>query len=1267
MVAPDEIDPNWVNPLLAAAEHVEMRENIDSAGVENTIPIKQEDTDNINQYEVTPSYSQGPETATDLSEEPDEDEVAAKLRAFHRQFITPEEPVSTTKAQTAQSFKTRDNEENDRSGTRGLQGELHSTRGDSTSMWSDDESDDQSDHEILRSTSIPAGHGSRTTGSTSKISEQRQPSSRGDCDVYDEESNENDDEEDEDESPQSDADTVSEVADDKVIQRHGTPTPEVNRAKAGWYSDHCQDAEYKYSNRLTKALPRGFDWQQLAEDDPHLRQKFCSFSDSGLGRLIYEYDSTAPLVPSCVTEARKLCKSGMRWGDWFFQQLLKAIREGNCDIDNRARSYVKLKVVWRTDKQRKLWLAKGVVWPMQKFTPDKTLPRNSYFTPPTSIPVSPPRVRVSLGDNRARGNTKSRSGSRVTQPERRRGDAPGFPLRVSTSDSEQDDLITSKPVEQGDDADQDADNEDEDDTTTKTTRPTTSWKGTPNQGNRLLQQLLTNSSCPTEDEVLPELDGSSATNKLVKRNASSQSYSGHAGNQSIARTQNSKDEVEMIGGKPHKIVQRRHVSDMGDKVRMGCTGWEEASDPKDSSLAIDQNFRPSDPSARRHYLAQGVQQTEMSPSEEVSLPHPTLKIIQTKKSATNKSALPASSTYQSPDIQSSIEPIQPPKPIEKIAKMGQTGKKSEFSAPSKTQGAKPETSKSKANKEWGFTVKKPESGWGQNAPTDATKLPEGYHYWKKTDTKLKDGEADLDLDYTALDQIPTKGVPVFSYVFNTSDENRLDETWVPPPGTLLDEAAVFVVTLSFSKLERYKRWPLMFSKNGISRQNKPAFGLPPLVGVGNWKDHDTFSIKKYYFLVFRRQVCLRGVVGLGGQENKIHGQGNFDKLRELAKDDVREWNFGMELLNPKLYEMAGRLHPRGLVLWYTCDGRELDKAFATTEIDCNHNAAWFDKMIQECKAPLCIKDEIFNSTLPATKKQLVPAVESRKSGDSSDVATKGVRTRKQTQMQMKEKDTPVRQRISLGGASSSPRSGSKIDTPTSTQKRSHEPTMMQPAKRVKTDHATVTTTVGLASAEEIEETIEWFRNWQSSGEPVGKVEGVDSVLREVATPLMTSAKLLGRGQDQHKTAADNLVALTKSKMQQLESTRAALIHQTQDLVQLRDQIEYMNTSQPLNQALLQAQRDIQLLETIAPPSVCGKAVDAFLKWFEGKRQEMAIPTTQSVPGLDELDPDAALGQEKLVIEEEEPSGDLEEDAEENNDKGKGRDSSSENMDLSSPP
>lgn len=982
----------------------------------------------------------------------------------------------------------------------------------------------------------------------------------------------------------TDGTDTAEIPERDVIKRDGTPPPNVDRSQADWISDHAQGRKFTYSNKLEKTLPSGFDWQSMAEQDPHLQDKFCSFTDTGLGNLINEYNYTAPPVPECVQRARAKQPSGMRWGEWFFQRLIQAIREGTCEVKNRAEGYVRGRIVWRTRKQRALWAIRGIQWPY-RFTEDKKLDTNSYFAQPRTK-----SVRTSeLADDSSEAETDdSRKLFRPTSKKR---------VPRNTNPSSLSHITISK-----DDADaaDDADGEQE------------SLIPNPNLPAKRKRYRKTGSpmtmkkykamqrASKAQDDGLPDLH-----TLATKKN--------RPGPRSSHQDSPPETHAETMRRLDYKILEKRDIAYDPNEVRRG-------SNLIDTPVADEEALKlsPTQPKPRRtifdRHAAKQPGYVDRSGSE---ISHKSDNATKNPTFSTQHS-LPARPEFQAPA--NSVIDLTVTSDTDQDQEDSTDRNPGLVSDQVSTEPATTldEMGKEKADKEvFSFNVTKPMTGWGVDASANAPKLPEGRKYWTKAESAdLENGEQELDVDHSK--DIPSKAPTswvVFSYIHNTSKVNRDDESWQVPPGVLLDESAIFVVTQAYQAKERYKRWPYTFGQNGLPRLRREVFGLPPVVLTGAWEpsksdpSQSTFVFDKYYYLGAKRQHILKGI---WGRDNAFPKE-TWNQSRSDAQKDPSEWSFGFESLESPELDKANESENL-LMFYYVCDPQNPKQEYSQNEISVWNGGFWSKKMIEKGRAPCRLMDDSFTNDTPgsSSNRNRTP----KRAASSSTPSTKTT-----TNLS----SNPVRQMLNPNpNESNTKRSSSLIPS-----KRTASPLApsVSKFKRVSKPLASSQEAPNITSRQpEMSTAITEARNWLNSfdftGRQTAEIEGI-MPFEGFGIDLIEAAQVVGAKQEDHAKIIQMAAGEVQESMNEMRKARGQF---RIALDRGRKQLEILNylvENQPADNALKLGKDILSGLSIVTPKATCVSVAREFGAWYDEKKE--AFPINSYVSGSDILAEDLMVG------------------------------------------
>lgn len=124
-------------------------------------------------------------------------------------------------------------------------------------------------------------------------------------------------------------------------------------------------ADYKHFRvvpqaKLSKLLPKGFEYEKAAGRDPNLSRLAVSPNDLGLHRLAKFFLFRVPEPPRTVVRKQK---RNNRWGVWYFAQLLSQIRTGAAKPFVAPHCFVEAGIVYDTPRQRSVWKTQGIDWP----------------------------------------------------------------------------------------------------------------------------------------------------------------------------------------------------------------------------------------------------------------------------------------------------------------------------------------------------------------------------------------------------------------------------------------------------------------------------------------------------------------------------------------------------------------------------------------------------------------------------------------------------------------------------------------------------------------------------------------------------------------------------------------------------------------------------------------------------------------------------------------------------------------------------------------
>ncbi|KAK5100125.1 hypothetical protein LTR70_003317 [Exophiala xenobiotica] len=108
------------------------------------------------------------------------------------------------------------------------------------------------------------------------------------------------------------------------------------------------------------------NWIDVAAgEDPRLKGQPYDYDDPGFIALINLQEARVPLAPSIIYQ--KEPSKYQSWGQWYYQGLLLAIREGRVSLNtDRIRTYIDCGVYFRSQAQRDLLEGEGHVWPSDR-------------------------------------------------------------------------------------------------------------------------------------------------------------------------------------------------------------------------------------------------------------------------------------------------------------------------------------------------------------------------------------------------------------------------------------------------------------------------------------------------------------------------------------------------------------------------------------------------------------------------------------------------------------------------------------------------------------------------------------------------------------------------------------------------------------------------------------------------------------------------------------------------------------------------------------
>ena len=990
-----------------------------------------------------------------------------------------------------------------------------------------------------------------------------------------EESEESEDSEDSEESEESagtDGEPVDQIAAAIRTEEEGTPPPPVQRDDVGWISDVCRSYKFRYRHKMKKQLPLDFDWRDLAYNDSMLTAKFYSYTDTGLEALIRYYGGYVPYPPSCVKSTKG--KRSQRWGEWFFQQLLHAIREGKCKVKHRAKDYVLKKIVWSTEKQRGIWKAKGITWPISKFTQTKKHHAGYFYGEPLRVPsesgeneVFAPKIYSSVSKHQGRDS----------QP-------------TSATSDEDDDADHDADVEEPDDDEEAGLSQGEDHDSTEVAREETvyindeSGEGVVVRGKVLPMK-------PARKSSVPVFLGAKVTER--RRIPSS-----------------------MPGAVP--------FDDSGPAFwrperRIGTTLLEDDETNPISSAHL--NLSASKPSTRmsqfdRFALAQ-PQRESLSPTSESALPsrdpphsgskttlqsHPRSNTTIARRVSQPNDLLAADQPaadqpHESRSINKAIESIDSGTILNELGAMADP---------------KPQE---KIQKEMEFILCTPSCGWGIVVRKAAPELPEGMRYWTPEDSaNIGDEDKPIYIIPTETDRTPDW--PVFSYSHNTSDDQRESADWRPAPFTLPDEQTIFLIILLYNVTDRYKRWPYTFNKSGMPRANRPTFGIPPIAISGRYNHDESFRNSKYFYLTYKEVHTLRGQDG----SNKFTGA-TWKEQRNLSKGNP-DWTFGADIVddNSLTRVSPGNDGTLNLRLWYTVDGRE-NREFVPSEIQCSHPAAWEEKLRKNNKAPVCTVDEVFGSQ---------PADAARRSTRTSGSSTPNMSQAPAAKANVAKPGFQILVPSSLR-PSPVPQSAERPITPN----RKNTPQSPAPKpqaqsgsnrKRSNDDLAALSTkkrrleerVLGSESTQTKSAiSVSWLKNLSNSqAQYLPAPDSSANIHETFVNPELKAMMQRGSAHVAHNQQINNVTRSLNKAFNRLQNTLQDASEQVEDILDLKELLEHLVETNPLHNTMNEARDFLDNAQNFTTPGSRMSAAKSITMWYE--RHMGSLPEPQIPSGLEQL-------------------------------------------------
>nr|WAW84737.1 hypothetical protein [Knufia petricola] len=1042
-------------------------------------------------------------------------------------------------------------------------------------------------------------------------------------------------EDDEEPEPQSPDTTGTQPDPEDADDAHSSATHNT------WRSDEERTSTYFfYTHQPPNPWPRDFDWMALYKKDRKLQKQFCSFTDTGYVNLLTFYQSYAPKRPSDLVSLEQRGPKRLRWGEWFFMQLLKAIRRGTCEVEDIKAGLVKSGIVWKTDTQRFLWEDRGIKWPVKRFEADNH-DQNSYFKP---IRGSRPTAQT-MEDDGVVAESRIPSEKRVQE---------WLSTPQATGEDDPNDLDQLLPLPDGNHYYQvDQFNQSEcafpnefDWRTQFNAMDALTYQyrlddpriqglmaihhklipGMAGQTeeplganlfgrlfyDRLLGALLAGRAQPRQWAeaqyrglgILPDIQASSRERFLPGQTAlaTQRAFYGTATREHTGGDQLSSEEGVSNIPPATRNQSKTRFQRQREMATISIGEIVELSSDSDDTTLMQHHRRKGS-----RIFQQGGTLEVPTTLETVPLKSPSLQPTQSQVSRAVKTidrlkGTTAKDPTQSPTLKSTID--------NRSQRLQINSSTTDRDQP--TQAEATEMAKSANHK---LKLKTPKS-WGVQVPEHALDGPPvAKHGLSRVWWSPSDSLNVVDIPASAIYEKAKEGKEapedwvVYSYNWNINDDILADKDWTPPPFVLLDEGAILVATVLLSASERSKRWPFTFTQNGVPRTDREVFGHAP-VALGGKFEGRKFRYSKASFLTFRRESTLRGVAG---PNNEVRGQGTTEVRRGQAVTDgpKQEWTFGADELP---YHPNEKVTGERIVFWYGVDGRDKSKTYQNlwdSAIQLNTSAYWFDRMLSDGKQPVCVVDAWFNSEMPMTKWQSPSTRKVKKpTGDSSDNEHEhGRLSERQTSIQDAGKTVEVR--------------GTKEKRDTKQgQKRSSDDNQQEGTKKPR-----MAKTVDEAFLVEISEeaslrkmTMHTHADGKIASPALDFLRDYDldtatitpnpSLSNEQAGLMVNLAVqnmgIRGKKQTNHVEKMDSIRQQFEQERSEMDQLLEMYRNRAQAANQLREQHTHLMETQPLLYAFEDGQALVQSLEKSADKSVVDATVKWVRKWTDKRVNQVVI-------------------------------------------------------------